>query len=281
MPKFTPLMERVRVATETRNADEIRNIKQEILDAFKASGEDLAHTAKEHLEVNPMTLRRVAKILRLEKRLRIDLERGRGLGRWSELGRRIADAQERGDAKSLQTIRSEILCAFCECEGNIDATAARFDVAPRKLREFAQVLGIEKDLGIEATAAGSPLLLSRARVAVDRGDKRELATLRKKALAEIKTAGGNLRMASGALGVSSWGLRQLLDLLGMTEEIEQKFPGQGKPRHLTVNIAGRETTHTIAEWARINGVNRTTIIERLRRGYTPEQAIAAKDFREG
>ena len=44
---------------------------------------------------------------------------------------------------------------------------------------------------------------------------------------------------------------------------------RGTNRRVTIN----GETHTIAQWARIKGVNDTTIIERIRRGMDPVDAI--------
>ena len=344
MPKYTPLRERVLVATATKNTAEIARIKREIIDARSAAGSVVG--AAKRLGVNQLTLRRIATELEIETDLGIDRARGepdlfaarariavrkgdqkaiaalrkrildamdaageRGLagvaerlgvsewvlgktidvlglsddvqrahpGRYSLLGERVLVAQASKDAGELRRLKQEITAALREADGDIEAASDKLGVTARTLRTIAESLG----MAIVASERGGPVvLLARIRAATDTGNKKALDAIKKEIVAAIKRSRGSLKDAASALSVGVWTLRSALAALGITDEVREKFPGRGKERMLTVRINGRDVTHSIAEWARLRGVKRTTIMMRLSKGFTPEEALLQGDLRE-
>jgi hypothetical protein len=189
-------------------------------------------------------------------------------------------AQKSNDPRELDRIRSEVDAAIKSADGDLDVAGRQLGVSARTARDIAASLGLggfsERSVGV-----GSFVFLSRARTAVEREDREEFRKIRNEVLRAVKEANGEMQRAARILGVGDPALRQAIDMLGMRAEIAEKFPSRGKERLLTAKINGRTQTHTIAEWSKIQGVKRTTIIMRLRNGFTPEQALTPKDLREG
>ncbi len=53
-------------------------------------------------------------------------------------------------------------------------------------------------------------------------------------------------------------------------------PDKGQGRKGSVIITANDEAHSLAEWSRITGLHRDTILERLLRGATPEEAVKQK-----
>ena len=54
---------------------------------------------------------------------------------------------------------------------------------------------------------------------------------------------------------------------------------QANNRRNTIYLTANGETHTISEWAEITGIKRSTIKNRVRRGWTHERALAKGDMR--
>lgn len=200
------------------------------------------------------------------------------------LSERVMVARRTRDVAELQRIKEEIRTSF-ESSGRTLSEAARtLNVAPMTLGRIVSSLGMDEELGILDAKSKHVLLLSRARIAIEEGDAKTAYEIGQQVLDAIEKAGGNLKrggaIAAKELGISYWALKKLINTLDMGEEIKKRFPGKGKTRPLTVRVNGKKVTHTVGAWARILGINRTTILERLKRGCTPEEAIRKGDLRE-
>lgn len=346
MPKFTPLRERVLVATATKNTAEIARIKREIISARRVAGSIIG--AAERLGVNQLTLRRIAADLEIETDLGIDRARGepdllaasariavrkgdqkaieslrkriidamdaaghRGFdavaaslgasewalrktidllgmseedgvrlqGRHSLIGERVRVAQRTRNRKELRLIRTEILDTFRVLESDIDKTAEMLGITPQTLNKIAASIGLSEELGFSEKREPS-ILLARIRAAYASDDEKKLDAIEREIMTELKRCGGSIKDTAAAFDTSTNTLRQAMRELVIAEKVLKKFPGRGKPKLLTVRIGGKDVTHSVAEWSRLRGIKRTTILMRLRNGFSPEQALSPGDLRE-
>jgi hypothetical protein len=249
------LLSQARIALETRDEVAASELRRQILQAIEGAADGGLSSAARIMGVSPWVLQRAIDVLGAGD----EVDRAHP-GKYSLLGERILVAQRTGDKQALAKVRAEVLTAFRKAVGDADRAAL--------------------ELGVTTQNPDATVLASRVRVAKAKGDRAALAQIRKEILVAFTDAGGMLRHAAPKLGVGEHALRQIIAELGMKAEIAEKFPGIGKERLLTVRVDGRKQTHSIAEWSKLSGAKRTTIIERLRRGYTPEQAIASGDLRE-
>jgi hypothetical protein len=274
MSKFTPLGERIFVAQSTQNKQELQRIKREIVGAFSAEGSVVG--AARRLGVHQLTLRRLAKSLDIEADLKIE----RGIScRFSPIGERIFAAQQSGSAAELRKIKLEIVEAFRDSSEDFDLTAEKLGLSPQTLRKHASSLGLDSILGVERRSSKSAVLTARFRVATEAGNQREIEKIKAEVVGALKKHRGMFRQASRELAVTEVAFRQLVSDLGLDEYIGT-LQRKGVPRLLTVRVGGKDVTHSIAEWARLRGIKRTTIIMRIRNGFTPEQALSPGDLRE-
>lgn len=274
MSKFTPLGERIFVAQSTKNEVELRKIKREIVGAFGVEGSVVG--AARRLGVHQLTLRRLAKSLNIEADLKIE----RGVSRrFSPIGERIFAAQQENDVTALRKVKLEIVEAFRESCEDFALAAEKLGLSPQTLRKHASSLGLDSILGVERRSTESSVLAARFRVASEASDQREIEKIKAEIYGALERSRGMFRQASRDLGVTEVAFRQLVSDLGLSEYVGT-FQRKGVPRTLTVRVDGRDVTHSIAEWSRIVGVKRTTILMRLRKGFTEQQALAVGDMRE-
>jgi hypothetical protein len=269
------LLSQARIALETRDEVAASELRRQILQAIEGAADGGLSSAARIMGVSPWVLQRAIDVLGAGD----EVDRAHP-GKYSLLGERILVAQRTGDKQALAKVRAEVLTAFRKAVGDADRAALELGVTTQTLRRLARELGLANRLGFDEQNPDATVLASRVRVAKAKGDRAALAQIRKEILVAFTDAGGMLRHAAPKLGVGEHALRQIIAELGMKAEIAEKFPGIGKERLLTVRVDGRKQTHSIAEWSKLSGAKRTTIIERLRRGYTPEQAIASGDLRE-
>jgi hypothetical protein len=199
--------------------------------------------------------------------------------RYSELGARIAAARASNDRAELRKIKSEITDLFHRVDGDIDEAAKYYGIKRRAFRDIAFDLGLDRCFGLETKPHSE--LFERTQRAIEECDQKEIAAIEREIFAAIDASGGLIKHGPPErLGIAYSTLTRVIQQLDLTERIYAKFPGKGKAQTLTVRVGGREITRSLQEWSETTGTKRTTIIERLRRGYTPEQAVSPGDFRE-
>lgn len=269
------LLSQARIAMETRNEKAAADLRKQILLAIeKAAGDGLSSAAR-IMNVSPWVLQRAIDVLGADD----EVDRAFP-GKYSLMGERILVAQRTGDKHALTKVRSEILAAFRRAMGDADVAALELSVTTQTLRRMSRELGLAPRLGFDEQNPESAVLASRVRIAQANEDRVALSQIRAEILKAFEDADGMLKYAAPRLNVGDSSLRQIIADLGMKAEIAEKFPGMGKERMLTARVDGRKQTRSLAEWAKVRELNRTTIIERLRRGYTPEQALSVGDMRE-
>lgn len=268
------LFSKARVAVETGDKKAVAVLRKQVMRALAES--QGASGAARSLGVSPWVLRKTIDVLEIGGEVEREYP-----GKYSMLGERILLAQRTQNAKELDRIRAEIRAAFRKSRRDVDATSDALGVTTQTLRKISRELGLADELGFGEQKPESVVLGLRLHLAQSTGDRDAVAQIKKEVLDAFEKSDGMLKYAAKSLGVGEHALRQIVADLGMKVEIGEKFPGPGKQRMITARVNGRERTHSVAEWSRLKGTKRTTIIERLRRGYTPEQAIEPKDFREG
>jgi DNA-binding Lrp family transcriptional regulator len=262
------LFSQARVAVESGDSATVEAIKQKVLDAVKAAGRSGHRGAAERLGISLWGLKRTIETLGLGADL--------FTGKYSSLGERILVAKQTQNAEELRGIKLEILDAVQRNKDIRDA-AAELGITSSTLRNIAVSLGLSKAIGFETNEV--VLFLARVRVAVEDRNQKSIAALKKELLDAVASSSGSLKRAAASLGLAPLSIRHAIGMLGLTQKIREDFPGQGKERRLTVRVDGRDVTHTVAEWARLRGIKRTTILYRLKKGKSHEEAISVEDLR--
>lgn len=263
---------RARIAVRKGDVKAVEALRKRVLDAMDAAGERGLAGVADSLGVSEWVLRKTIDVLGMSD----EVQRAHP-GRFSLLGERARVALASKDAAELRRMKAEIAAAIRSADGDIEAASDTLGVTSRTLRSIAESIGAKIAV---VERAGPVVLLARIRAATEAGNEKALEAIKKEVLAAIKRSRGSLKDAAKALGVGAWTLRSALNALGIAEEVREKFPGRGKAKMLTVRVNGRDVTHSIAEWARLRGIKRTTILMRLRDGKSHEEAVSQGDLRE-
>lgn len=267
---------RAHAAVETDDKATVAKMRKQVLEALSRARNGGDAGAAKILGVSTWVFKKVVDVLGISGEVDRQFP-----GKYSLLGERVLVAQKTNNVDDLRRIQLEIVDAYQAAGNDIEKASDALGVTSTTLRRIVESLGLGKALGVGEHRVEHVLLMSRLRVAIDAGDMDEIERIQGQVLRAIKRARGSLKNAAKAMGLGEASLRQVLEELRITDDIREQFPGQGKERRLTARVNGKDVTLSVSGWARARKMNRTTIIERLRRGYTPEQAIEPKDFREG
>jgi hypothetical protein len=201
------------------------------------------------------------------------------VAKYSQLRRRYELARDTGDDAGVRAVKEEVLRAFTEAGGDLDAAAAACALQRQAYRKLAKELGLSVQLGLKSLPPRT--LLARMSIASATNDAAEFERIKRDIIEAIELCDGLVqKSASEYWGISYGTLSKIIAELGIAKEIHERFPGKGKPRLITAKVNGKKVTRSMAEWSEKTGVKRTTIKYRLDTlGLSPEQALSTEDMR--
>ena len=121
--------------------------------------------------------------------------------------------------------------------------------------------------------------LLRVELALKQGDEYAIEALKTEIFEALEKASGNRKEAAANLKIDYSTYLKAVKKLDLQNDINLAYQNPRAPRMITAGHPPQ--TMSIAAWARKLGINRTTIMSRLRRGAKDAEAVDPEDWRTG